>query len=73
MSTPRRRILIQTPEKGSPDLKRTRSMSPTLAESGLFLENRRVRDDRGSRMANCMAVKVTRGSGHFARVEGGGG
>ena len=48
-------------------------MSPTLAESGLVLENKRVREDRGSSMASCMAVRVTRGSGHLAHVEGGGG
>jgi hypothetical protein len=43
VSTPRRRMLMHTPEKGSPVRRRTRRMSPTRAHSGLDFANRRVR------------------------------
>ncbi|EDN91834.1 hypothetical protein SS1G_07695 [Sclerotinia sclerotiorum 1980 UF-70] len=55
VSTPRLRILMHTPAKGSPVLRRTRRISPTLAASGFVLENRLVRAPVGSRTAICSA------------------
>ena len=63
VSMPRRRILMQTPAKGSPVRWRTRRMSPTRAHSGFRRSKRRVRAPVGSWMASWEAVRAERGSG----------
>lgn len=73
MSTPRRRMLMQTPAKGSPLRWRTRRISPTRAHSGFCLENRRVRAPVGSRLLVCEAVTAAIGLGQvflMLRAEG---
>lgn len=67
------RMLRHTPEKGSPDLRRTRRMSPTLARSGFEGEKRRVRAPVGSRREIWSEVILAMGSGQCLRAEGGGG
>jgi hypothetical protein len=73
VSTPRRRMLMQIPAKGSPFLRRTSRMSPTLAASGLALLKREVRAPVGSRTAIWEAWREAIGSLKLAAGEGGGG
>ena len=72
MSTPRRRIFKHTPANGSPVLSLTSRMSPTLAASGLALENNLERAPVGSSTEICALERVDMGSLQAANAEGGG-
>lgn len=64
---------MQIPANGSPFLRRTSRMSPTLAPSGLVLEKRVVRDPVGSRREIWEAWREAMGSLNWEAGEGGGG
>ena len=73
MSGPRRRMLRQRPEKGSPVVKVVRRISPTRGQSGLEGEKRRVRAPVGSRVWMWDSLMAEMGKGCCFAVEAGGG
>ncbi|TKW51960.1 hypothetical protein CTA1_8939 [Colletotrichum tanaceti] len=73
VSTPRRRIDMHTPEKGSPDFVVTMRTSPTLAASGRAGSKSRVRAPVASRVLRCWASRAGRGFLCVWRTEGSGG
>ena len=73
MSTPRRRIERQTPEKGSPVRKVASRMSPSQGRSGFVRAKRRWRAEVGSSSVRCVAVMAAMGKGCLRAAEGGGG
>ena len=72
VSTPRRRMLMHTPAKGSPVRWRTKRMSPSLAHSGFRRSKRRVRAPVGSRVLSEFAVMVWTGRGQVFLIAGAG-